>query len=208
MPSISLSFDNNYGVLFFIFLVIPLLFFYKTSIINFTTIKNKNDFSLSKNTNDQLKGIFIIVVIIHHISQRIDPLGILALFQTVGYLAIGVFFFISGVGLTKSLKRNNEYLNGFLHKKIARIYLPFIIINILTIIVLYLNGTTFTYDAIIKYIIPIKLIDNTLWFIMTILIFYFFFYLSFKKTYSLRSLFIVTILTLLYIFICICGPLT
>ncbi len=202
MPSITLSFNNNYGIYLFVFLILPVLFFYKTKIINFTTIKTNHDLSLSKNTNNQLKGIFIIIVVLSHISTHMDSSSLLAVFPPTGYLAVGGFFFISGFGLTKSLKRNNAYLNGFFYKKIVRIYLPFVIINIFTMIVLYLNGTTYTYDVIIEYIIPIKLIDSTLWFIVTILIFYFFFYVSFKKNYNLKSLFMVTTLTLIYILVC------
>lgn len=198
MPHIALSFENNYGIYLFTFLLIPILFFYKTKIINFT---NNNVLSLSQNTNNQLKGIFIIIVVLHHISQRMDPLGLMVAFHPIGYLAVGAFFFISGFGLTKSLKKNNKYLEGFLYKKIARIYLPFIIVNILTIITLYVYGITFTYEELIKYIIPLKLIDGTLWFIVTILIFYFFFYLSFKKSYSIKSLATITILILLYILV-------
>lgn len=203
MPGFILSFNNNYGIYLFVYLMLPLLFFYKTKIINFTTIQNNNDFSLSQNTNNQLKGIFVIIVILHHIAQHMDPYGLLLILHYVGYLAVGAFFFISGFGLTKSIQRNDAYLNGFIYKKMARIYLPFIVINLLTVIVLYVNGTTFTYDMFTKYIIGIKLIDGTLWFIVTILILYFFFYLSFKKDYNLRSLFIVTILTLIYILVCI-----
>jgi len=64
---------------------------------------------------------------------------------------------------------------------------------------LYIKGTSFTYDELIQNIIGVKLIDGTLWFIITILIFYFFFYLSFKKFYGLKSLITITILVLIYI---------
>jgi len=197
MPSIHLTFDNNYGIYIFAFLILPLIFFYKAKVVNFTT----NNLSLSKNTSTQLQGIFILIVVLHHISQRMEPSGFLAIFHYVGYLSVGAFFFISGFGLTKSLQKNSKYLDGFLYQKIARIYLPFIIVNILTLMALYIIGTTFTYDVLIQNIIGVKLIDGTLWFIITILIFYFFFYLSFKKYYGFKSLILVTILVLIYILV-------
>lgn len=197
MLSTHLTFDNNYGIYLFAFLILPLIFFYKAKIINFTT----NNLSLSKNTSTQLQGIFILIVVLHHISLRMDSFGLLGIFHYVGYLSVGAFFFISGFGLTKSLQRNSKYLDSFLYQKIARIYLPFIIVNIFTIIALYIKGTTFTYDELIQNIIGVKLIDGTLWFIITILIFYFFFYLSFKKSYGFKSLATVTILVLIYILV-------
>lgn len=196
MPSINLNFNNNYGIYIFVYLFLPFLFFYKTKIVNFT---KSIDFSLSSATSNQLKGIFIIIVILHHISQRMEFAGLLYIFHAFGSLVVGGFFFISGMGLTKSLKRNPKYLDGFLHKKIARIYLPFIMINILTTVTLYLYGAVFTYSTLVQYILSLKLIDSTLWFVVTIMIFYLFFYISFKNNYNLKSLFFITLLIIIYI---------
>lgn len=114
MPSIDINFNNNYGIYIFVYLLLPFLFFYKAKIINFT---NSNVLSLSSDTNNQLKGLFILVVILHHIALHMDSYGLLSILRSVGYLAVSVFFFISGVGLSKSLIRNPKYLDRFLYKK-------------------------------------------------------------------------------------------
>ena len=198
MPPISLNFENNYGMYIFAFLLLPGLFFYKTKIQSFS---NVNSLYLSQNISQQLQGLFIVTVILHHISQRMEVAGLMQVFHLVGYLAVGVFFFISGVGLSKSLKIKENYLDGFLHKKIIRILLPFLIINMLTIIILYSNGTSFSTNNLFQYLLGIKFIDGTLWFIETIMLFYFFFYISFFKRNSFRSLVSITLLVLSYIVI-------
>ncbi|WP_228854319.1 acyltransferase family protein [Desulfomarina profundi] len=201
MPHISLSFYNNNGIYFLVFFVMPLVFFYKTQIINFAKIET-NSHALSREVNKQLQGVFIIVVVLHHLSQRIVEPGLMILFRPVGYLAVGAFFFISGFGLMKSLKRNHKYLEKFMYKKISKIYIPFAITNIFTIVLLMLYGKEFTISQIIKYSLSINLIDSTLWFIVTILIFYSIFYLSFISNMSRKSLVVISLFTLTYIAIC------
>lgn len=194
MPSISLDFINNYGIYIFVFLLLPVLFLYKMKVQNF----NNGNITLTQNINQQLQGLFIVVVILHHISQKMEVSSYMQIFHNVGYLVVGGFFFISGVGLSKSLKLKEDYLQGFLYKKIMRVFMPFFIINLLTVAVLNHNHT-FSFLTSIQYLVGLKLIDNTLWFIETIMLFYLFFYISFIKRKNFNSIVMVTFSVLSYI---------
>lgn len=197
MPYIHLNFDNNYGLYFFVFFLIPLLFFYKTEIIN-----TVDKFFLSRNCTTQIKGLFILVVVLHHISQSLNP-GLMDAFRPVGYLAVGAFFFVSGLGLVKSVKRNNKYLEGFLYKKVSRIYVPFLFVNLLTVIALSLKGDHLSFADMVKYTLSFSLIDKSLWFIVAILIFYCLFWLSFYYLRDLLALVAVTMFVSLYVVVCL-----
>lgn len=200
MPSIHLiNFSNNYGIYLIVYCLLPLLFLYKAKVIDLY----EQDISFSKNTSTQLQGLFIIIIAIHHISQQMNPAGLLEYFHYFGYLAVGAFFFISGFGLMKSIKKYDTYLDSFLQKKIVQIYVPFIIINILTLIISAIYGMTFNGDQLLRDVLGIVLIDGSSWFIITILIFYLFFYISFKNNNTLKSLIIITILVLSYMMLCI-----
>ena len=82
---------------------------------------------LSLETTNCLKGIFAIIVVIHHLYQRTDiinnsVLGVL--FQSLGCLSVSIFFFLSGYGIAASIQRKgNSYLASFASKRILPLYI-------------------------------------------------------------------------------------
>jgi len=140
---------------------------------------NSNPLSL-KNSNS-IKGLAAVVVVLHHISQRIDNLGALFLFKYIGYLSVALFFFYSGYGLMKSYDSKENYLNGFWINRMPKIIIPFLLSNVLFVIVriALLDSKYSTYD-IFNYIFGIKLIDGYKWYIIATIIFYSGFYFMFK----------------------------
>ena len=61
-----------------------------------------------------------------------------------------------------------------------KLYIPFVVANIISIIIAIINKTKFSFPELIVYISGIKLRDTTLWFVQTIILFYIISYLSFK----------------------------
>lgn len=160
----------------FIFLVI--VFF-----IAFTSEKNQdyNNQQLSIQTTSNLQVIAVIFVMMHHLSQGLSeyPDSFLASrLVVVGRLAVGLFFFISGYGLTKQYKKKgNLYLNTFLQKKILSILIPFILAMIVYLIYRNIIGEFSLSNAIFSLINGSPIVP-TGWFALMIIYLYMTFFIS------------------------------
>ena len=83
-----------------------------------------------------LRGVLAMGIVIHHISLRIvdatpDDMWIFSQFQFWGAPIVAVFFFLSGYGLMVSLiTKGQEYLDGFLKKRLLKIVLPLVLCSI------------------------------------------------------------------------------
>ncbi|MBQ3061693.1 MAG: acyltransferase [Lachnospiraceae bacterium] len=165
-----------------------------------------NDDYLCMNDCNRIKGLFAIVVVLHHLSQKTSQGVLLQSFENVGYLAVGVFFFISGYGLIHSLTNKKEYLKGFLSKRLSAVIRPYIIIYLVFFLVHSLiNGKLLSLENI--YIIDKK--GDTFvaysWYVFVIIALYIMFYLL-AKLFGNRKVFIVIgslIFEILWIYICI-----
>ena len=72
---------------------------------------NKDYLSLDKALS--YRGIFAITIVLYHMSQILDKGMLFHQFTRMGYLAVSVFFFLSGYGLMLSYKRSDKYKNHF-----------------------------------------------------------------------------------------------
>ncbi len=146
-----------------------------------------NDGYLSRDITGCVKGISIFVVILHHLSQRISGAGMFFSFTRYGYLAVSLFFFLSGYSLMVSLLKNESYLDNFLRKRLSRVYIPVLVINVITLASYhFVYGFSWSISGIIKNITGIELIDPILWFVNVILIFYVVFFIAFRF-FSVRT---------------------
>lgn len=174
----KLIFTQNIYIYLLAFLIIPVILFYKSIIFSG---KNYNIEFLSKPVTDCIKGLCIIVILLHHISLRMQPPRLMLPYTFFGHLAVSMFLFLSGYGLTMSKLQKNNYLNNFFSKRLSKVYLPFILVNALTLILLFsVFNTKFSVIQTILYLSGINLIDSTQWFVISILLFYVVFYLCFK----------------------------
>lgn len=151
---------------------------------------------------NSIKGLAALIIVLHHISQRMTEPGILKLFLFIGYLAVSLFFFCSGYGLMRSLELKNNYLDGFIKNRLPRIIIPFIISNIIFLLIYILVGVKISFFNIISYVIGIKLIDDFKWYIQVIIIFYSIFYVCFKYLSKKKAIITVFLFTIIYSLIC------
>lgn len=135
--------------------------------------QSKENCCLDIQNMNVLKGLSCILVIVSHISLQLGSSGILVLTSSVGYLAVGIFFFSSGYGLMYSFINKENYLKNFIRHRILKILLPFWIANIIFLLV-YIVGYKEHYALldVIKYIFGIKLICGHAWFIVFLICFY------------------------------------
>ena len=86
--------SNNIAINIFAFAILPLIV-----LLNSKLTKNNEDYLSISNTNI-LKGISVLVVILHHISLYTNSNKYLDfVFGQAGFLAVSIFLFVSGYGL-------------------------------------------------------------------------------------------------------------
>lgn len=193
----------------FALLIIPLIVFIVT-IFGCETASGERflDDIFSRNQSRSLQAFACIGVMIHHITQKIsyyglNEIGPITMFNYIGVIFTAIFFFVSGYGLIISVKTRPKYLKGFIPKKIIHVYLPFVIINIVFLIVnIKLLHCHFPKNKIIEYIFGKSLINTNTWYIIEILLLYLGFYILFKLIPKKSiSLFLMCIYTLVIIYI-------
>ena len=171
-------FKSNMFVYLLAYLFLPVLILYKAKIQRF---KSYNYQLLDKNFSDGIKGVVIFLIIFHHLSLSMTYPSLMSPFKSVGYLAVSLFFFYSGYGLMSS-KLKSIFLPLYWKRRLSKVFLPFIFINILTLILFNsIFKTDYTPIEIIYYILGIKLIDSVMWYIISTMFFYFIFYILFKN---------------------------
>lgn len=98
---------------------------------------NNKSIVINKDLSNWIKFISALVVAFHHYSQYICANGlsdniIYKLLSTQGgYVAVAVFFFLSGYGLMESEKKKHLDFISFIKKRFLRVYLPVLLVTIL-----------------------------------------------------------------------------
>ena len=139
-----------------------------------------------------LQGFAALGVILHHVTQEVTQYGryhkgAINVFVDAGVLFTGLFFFFSGYGLIVSLKNKENYLNGFLKKRLPAVVVPFYVCNLLFIIVNLVMGSKVKLLELIGYLSGLIMWNDQMWFIVELAILYVIFYLCFRKRKSEKS---------------------
>ena len=86
--------------------------------------KNSGGEILSRYATTCMRGILALVILVHHLFQysHVD-LGFFLdhTLQAAGYLAVGMFYFLSGYGLARS-SRKGDYLQRFFKRRFIPLY--------------------------------------------------------------------------------------
>lgn len=132
----------------------------------------------SKQATVPLRGLLAIGIVLHHLSLRLvevspDCHWIWLQFSFWGAPIVAVFFFLSGYGLMVSLiTKGQEYLDGFLKKRLLKIVLPLVLCSIV------FEATSITLGGqIADFRKDWPFLPNC-WFCVTIIIYYFAFYIT------------------------------
>ena len=104
-----------------IYLIYPALFIYLLAGAKIYKKGSWNVGFLSLEQTKLLQGFAAVVVMCHHLSQKVSAHWInrmyyhkgMEAFVEVGYLCVSIFFFCSGYGLYKSYRDKENYLEGF-----------------------------------------------------------------------------------------------
>ena len=144
-----------------------------------------NQYYLSRENTDCLKGICAIMVVICHVCSRTNigaSIGLGPIYTAFGYWAVSGFMFMSGYGLTRSIlnKYNGGgYLQIFLSKRVLPIYMLMALLSV----VYYGMGHLLALEPpSLSCFIQSFFFGNTVikfgWFLQAIVVIYLLFYVS------------------------------
>ena len=136
-----------------------------------------------------VQGFAALAVILHHVTQEVTQYGryykgAINVFVDAGVLFTGLFFFCSGYGLIVSMKEKEDYLQGFLKKRLPAVLVPFFVCNLLFILVNLLLGRQVPPLELLLYLSGIVMWNDQMWFIVELAVLYVIFYFSFRKSKS------------------------
>ena len=151
-----------------------------------------DNFSASQTT--YMKGLFAIYVILHHLCTYLaDECPSFLAFKYLGFLMVGGFFLLSGYGLTYGVLNKENYMKGFLKKRLLSILVPYYLICLLNIFTNRLSG-----GLSLKYILLLISCLN-MWFVAAIVFLYIMFFVCFKCFSQKNALRLMTAANLGYI---------
>ena len=158
-----------------------LLFIYIGLIVISVLIQKggKTDY-LALETTTSLRGIAAIGIILHHLSERTHN-GILfcRLMPMSGYILVTFFFFLSGYGLvTQYMVKKENYLNGFIQKRVSYLLIIYCLDIIIYTIIGNIMGKGYSLWDMAQSLFNAKIPLNA-WYMVVQILFYVFFYISF-----------------------------
>lgn len=140
---------------------------------------------LSLQTTRCLKGVLACMVLLSHLHGRVELFShslLGTVFTAMGYLAVGVFFFLSGYGLCASMEKKKDYLQHFIGQK----FLPFYVVYLCLCAVYAITMLIFKGSVEGSHLLLSVLYGRTVvisgWYLQAQMLLYLIFYLSFQFT--------------------------
>lgn len=130
--------------------------------------------SFDKESLLPLRGLMAIMIIFCHLSSKTG--GHLDICYSWGEPVVAVFLFISGFGFMKSNMHKDNYLNGFMFKRIKSVLVPYLVCALLYQPIMYcISGTLPILNG--GYDISDSLLPTS-WYIIAILVYSSLFYMA------------------------------
>ena len=172
-------------------------------------IKGLDEAYLSKDYTATIKGIFIILVFISHSRSYFDysmvyDQATIHFMNLIGQLMVTLFLFYSGYGVFLSIQKKKEkYVNKMPKDRILKTFLDFAIALILFVLLGWYLGKSFTISKLLLALTGLISIGNSNWYMFVIFTLYILTYFVFKlcKEKHLLGLILMTILSLIYVFV-------
>ena len=148
-----------------------------------------NDRPLSLAQSKALQGFLALCIVFHHCAQKVffdrwrtafSPTGF-EVMALIGFAFVGYFFFCSGYGLYQSCQRKQDYLDGFLKRRVLPLLLIYYACNTAYLVGRLAMGETFGVLRLACLLCGLELANPNSWFVVTLPIMYLIFYVSKKN---------------------------
>lgn len=132
---------------------------------------------ISKETTTSIKGVFAVLILFSHIKGYLtfeteaDKMYA-SILSHIGQLMVAAFFFYSGYGIFESYKKKQNYLEGFVHKRLLKTLVHFDIAVLLFLIESHFICSHYPLQNYLFCWIGWESIGNSNWFIFDILVCY------------------------------------
>ena len=132
-----------------------------------------------------LQGFAAVAIMLHHLTQKVTQYGqydkgAIGIMNDCGVLLTGLFFFFSGYGLYISFSAKEDYLKGFIRKRLPVVLIPFYSTNTIFVLISLLLGYEMTVGEFFLYISGLVLLNSQMWYIVEIVVLYLAFFIIFK----------------------------
>lgn len=135
---------------------------------------------LSLDSTKCFKGLAAVLIVLHHISLKVESGGfVYRQFAKMGWLLTSVFFFYSGYGLMHKCINEPDYGKAFFRKRIIKVLVPFAVALAIYYVVYLLLGYRYSFLRVVRGVLNGGFIPYS-WFIVCIVAFYLFFWLSLR----------------------------
>lgn len=164
----------------------------------------KSDYLTLKNTIN-LRGIFSLVIIIHHSRARTEVLNdtiIGSILTAVGYLVVGMFFFLSGYGIRESMTSKEKYRETFFKRRIVPYYADYLVFTVIYLLYSLVVGEKINIITLIKAVIWKENYIYNGWYLNIALIMYLSFQVAFILKKWLKEEKILLIIFVVYCCVC------
>lgn len=148
---------------------------------------------LSLENTKKLRGATALGIVLHHCTQLVTNYGsktsgLIGALNYMGILFTGIFFFLSGYGLYLSYKNKENYLDGFLTKRLTGILIPYFFANVICLLVnIIFAEMKYTSIQVLTSLTGYTLVNPNAWFVVELIFLYIFFYIAFKKCKSEKT---------------------
>lgn len=139
---------------------------------------------LKKSGTDAIRALAAIVIVFCHLVRTMimrpeNPLLLLNVFASD---AVSIFFFYTGYNLLYGYmhREGASWAKGYWGKKITRIYLPFVLMNLVFLIYWWLlKKGPYEAKIIIECLLGVYVLGTELWYIQSVMLVYALFYIVF-----------------------------
>ena len=133
---------------------------------------------LDRDQTVALRGIICIMIMLDH-SALLTQAGMTAFFfKKAAFFVVGLFFALSGYGLTASWQRSGGSVKGFWRKRVKSTILPYLLLSAAAAVVRLLLGERLTMKQMLFSFFNGTPLVRYSWFILVMIVFYVLFYLA------------------------------
>ncbi len=173
-------------LIYSVYFILPVILLWRAQ---FVGVKKWNDGFLSLEQTKAFQGFLAICIMLHHIGQKTAASWIqpktrivhgLDFFVPLGFMLVSVFLFFNGYGVYKSFHAKENYLKGFISRRILPVVLALYTTTIIFFVARLLIGEKMDGKQVLLYLSSIDLCNPNTWYVIVLPFFYLAFYLSFK----------------------------
>lgn len=137
-----------------------------------------SEHGLDREQSVALRGVLCIMIMLDH-SALLTQVGMTSIFfKKAAFFVVGLFFALSGYGLTASWQRAGGSIRGFWGRRFKSTLLPYLLLSVVAAIVRLLIGERLTLGQVLFSFVNGKPLVRYSWFVLVLIAFYALFYLA------------------------------